>query len=126
MEEKIQQEKIQPEKAEKAVKEEVKEKKVVEQKKTEKRTGGVDPWTIIKYPLLTEKIINTIEKENKLVFIADLDSTKRQIKWAVEKALEVKVYSVNTSVDRKGRKKAYVRLNKEFRALDIATRFGML
>lgn len=124
-------EKIQQEKAEKAVKEEVKEKKVVEkkvveQKKTEKRTGGVDPWTIIKYPLLTEKIINSIEKENKLVFIADLDSTKRQIKWAVEKALEVKVYSVNTSVDRKGRKKAYVRLNKEFRALDIATRFGML
>lgn len=124
-------EKIQQEKAEKAVKEEVKEKKVVEkkvaeQKKTEKRTGGVDPWTIIKYPLLTEKIINSIEKENKLVFIADLDSTKRQIKWAVEKALEVKVYSVNTSVDRKGRKKAYIRLNKEFRALDIATRFGML
>jgi len=86
----------------------------------------VDPWKILLYPLLTEKTIGKIETENKLVFIVDRKSNKRQIKWATEKALSVKVDSVNTMIDRKGRKKAWIKLSKEYPASEIATRLGML
>ncbi|MBL7160017.1 MAG: 50S ribosomal protein L23 [Candidatus Aenigmarchaeota archaeon] len=85
-----------------------------------------DPWKVVQYPLLVEKTISMIEKENKLVFIVRRGSSKKQIKWSIEKLLEVKIENINTLIDRKGRKKAIVKLAKEFSATDIATRFGML
>jgi large subunit ribosomal protein L23 len=95
------------------------------EKKTEK-TLLVDPWTILLYPLLTEKAIGKIESENKLVFIVDRRSSKRQIQWATEKAFSVKVVNVKTMIDNNGRKKAWVKLSKEYPATEIATRLGML
>jgi ribosomal protein uL23 len=95
-------------------------------KKKEEKLPVIDPWTILQYPLLTEKALGKIEIENKLVFIVNRTSNKKQIKWAVEKALTVKVQDIKTMIDRKGRKKAWVRLTKEYSAADIATRFGML
>lgn len=86
----------------------------------------VDPWTIIKYPLLTEKSIAKIETENKLVFVVSRSANKKQIRWAIERALGVKVDKVATLVDQKGKKKAWITINKKDSALDIATRFGML
>ena len=94
--------------------------------KTEERVSLVDPWTILLYPLLTEKSIGRIESENKLVFIVKRKSNKRQIKWATEKAFSVKVDNVKTLTDRKGRKKAWIQLAKEYPAAEIATRLGML
>lgn len=85
-----------------------------------------DPWKILLYPLLTEKAIGKIETENKLAFIVRRNSNKKQIKWAVEKALDVKVISVNTMIDRKGRKKSWIKLSKDTPALDVATRLGMM
>ncbi len=92
----------------------------------EKKKPFTDPWTIILQPYLTEKSINKIEIENKLVFIVRRTATKKNIKWAVERALEVKVDNIKTSIDQKGRKKAWIKLAKGFNAADIATRFGML
>jgi ribosomal protein uL23 len=86
----------------------------------------MDPWDILMHPLLTEKAIGKIEKENKLVFIVSMNSNKKQIEWAMEKAFDVKVDKVSTMIDRKGRKKAWIKLSKEFSAADIATRLGML
>ncbi|MDD5416352.1 MAG: 50S ribosomal protein L23 [Candidatus Aenigmarchaeota archaeon] len=86
----------------------------------------VDPWTIVSHPMLTEKAIGKIESENKLVFIVKRTSSKKQIKWAVEKAFNVKVDAVNVMISQKGHKKAWVKLSKDFSASDIATRFGML
>jgi len=102
---------------------------LAETKKEEKKAEGdqqVDPWTIVSHPMLSEKSIGRIETENKLVFVVKSEANKKQIKWAIETALKVKVVNVNTLVDRDGVKKAMVRLSKEFRASDIATRFGML
>ena len=96
------------------------------EKKAEEKMLTVDPWTILDYPLLTEKSIGRIETENKLVFIVKKKSNKRQIKWAAEKAFNVKVTDVKTLIDRKGRKKAWIQLAKEYPAADIATRLGML
>jgi ribosomal protein uL23 len=95
-------------------------------KKETKREPLVDPYSIILHPLLTEKALGKVETENKLMFIVKRSATKKQIKWAVERALEAKVKSVNTLNDRKGRKKAIVRLTKKYPAADIAMRFGMM
>jgi large subunit ribosomal protein L23 len=86
----------------------------------------VDPWSIVVAPLLTEKAIGMIEREGKLVFIVNRKSNKRQIKWAIEKIIETKINKVQTLIDRKGRKKAFVALDEKNKAIDIATRFGML
>ena len=91
-----------------------------------KKTITNDPWKILLYPVLTEKAIGKIESENKLAFIVKRNANKKQIKWAIEKALDVKVISVNTMIDRKGRKKSWIKLSKESIALDVATRFGMM
>jgi len=94
--------------------------------KKQEKTSVVDPWTILLYPLLTEKAIGKIETENKLVFIVNRKSSKKQIQWATEKAFSVKVVNVKTLIDSKGRKKAWIRLSNEFPATEIATRLGML
>jgi large subunit ribosomal protein L23 len=91
-----------------------------------KKEVNEDAWRIIIHPLLTEKSINVVESQNKLTFIVRTEATKKQIKWAVENALAVKVEAVNTLIDREGKKRATVKLTKEFKAADIATRFGML
>jgi len=95
-------------------------------KEKEEKTLLLDPWTILLYPLLTEKAIGKIESENKLVFIVNRKSNKKQIKWATEKAFNVKVVNVKILIDRKGRKKAWIKLSKEYPATEIATRLGML
>ncbi len=80
----------------------------------------------LKFVHMTEKSISFVEKENKVVFIVDRKTTKREIKEEVEKKFNVKVDSVRTIIDQKERKKAIVKLNKKYPAIDIATRLGMI
>ena len=81
---------------------------------------------ILKYPLSTEKIVRLLERENKLLFLVDMKSTKQEIKKAVEKMFEIKVDKVNTYVTTKGEKRAYVKINKDYPAIDIMTRLGLM
>lgn len=81
---------------------------------------------IIKYPLSTEKSIRLMESENKLVFVVDSRATKPEIRKAIEGTFNVKVASVNTANDTKGRKKAFVRLAPESPAIDLATKLGLM
>ena len=81
---------------------------------------------VIKYPLSTEKSIRLMESENKLIFVVDEKATKADIKKAIEELFKVKVVSVNTLFDSQGKKRAYVRLNKENPAIDIATDMGLM
>lgn len=97
--------------------------------KKEKKSGkesGFDPWSIIEHPLLTEKAITLVETQNKLVFAVRREANKKMVAKAVEKAFGVKVDSVQTFIDQKGRKRAFVKLAKEFAAADVATKLGML
>ena len=91
-----------------------------------KRSGEVSPWDILIASHLSEKSIGLVESENKLVFIVNERVKKSQIKWAVEEAFNVKVEKINMLHDRKNRKKAFVKLKKEYSTLDIATKLGML
>ncbi|MBI5253565.1 MAG: 50S ribosomal protein L23 [Euryarchaeota archaeon] len=80
---------------------------------------------IIIHPDVTEKSMKLVESENKLVFVVSRNSSKNEIKTAVEKLYEVKVADVNTSITPRGVKKAYVKLTPEYKAEEVATRIGI-
>jgi len=80
---------------------------------------------VIRYPLMTEDAVALIESENKLTFVVDIKANKADIRRAVEALYEVKVAKVNTMITSKGIKKAYVTLQPENRASDIAIRLGI-
>jgi large subunit ribosomal protein L23 len=86
----------------------------------------MDVWKILKYPHLTEKSIALVEQENKIVFVVDRKSTKKQIKEAFEKAFEVKVEKVNVLITMSGEKKAFIKLKPEFKAGDVAVKLGII
>ncbi len=81
---------------------------------------------IIKYPVSTEKSMRLMEAENKLIFVVDNAANKTMIKKEIESMFKVKIDSVNTFVDREGRKKAYVKFNKANPAIDVATELGLM
>jgi large subunit ribosomal protein L23 len=61
---------------------------------------GVNPRSfigLIKYPILTEKTVELLQK-NQYSFAVDPKSDKPSIKAAVEQLFDVKVVSVNTSL----------------------------
>jgi len=76
-------------------------------------------------PLTTEKAIMMIEKENVLTFVFDKRKTKDEIKKEVEETFDVKVENVRTLI-RANKKYAYVKLKKDFLAIDLATKLGMM
>ncbi len=81
---------------------------------------------VVKYALLTEKAVDLIEKENKLIFRVDKGATKKEIKEGVEKLYNVKVSKVNTILDMKGQKKAMVKLVEKGAAAELATKLNIL
>jgi len=101
-----------------------KEKSSKDLKKLEKMVEY--PFETIKFVLMTEKAIQMIETQNKLIFIVDRKANKKQIKEAVESAFESPVSKVQTAIDQKGRKRAYVKFAKPGAAGDIAVRLGIL
>lgn len=108
------------EKAAKAKKNEVKKGKAAKSAKEK------DVWSILRYPHLTEKSMNMVELENKLVFIVNIKADKNEIKEAIEKEFGVKVDWVRTEITTRGQKKAYVKISPEFSAADIASKLGMI
>lgn len=102
------------------------EKKAEPGKKPIAKKVAAKAYEILRYPLITEKAINMIETENKLVFIVDEKSKKDSVKKAVEDLFGVEVDSVNIMKDMKNRKRAFVKINKKYKADDIATRLGVL
>lgn len=81
---------------------------------------------IILYPLMTERSVNMIEYENKLVFMVDRTATKHMIARAIRDLYEVEAETVNTLITRRGEKKAFIKLKEEYDASDIAIRLGIL
>lgn len=85
-----------------------------------------DVWDVLIHPHLAEKSMNMVETENKLVFIVDKRANKKTIKDVIEREFNVRVDSVRTEITTRGQKKAYVKINSEFSASDIASKFGMI
>jgi len=86
----------------------------------------MDSYEIIHYPMMTESASLMVEKENKLVFVVSLKASKADVKRAVEELYEVKVKEVNTQITPQGEKKAFVKLQPEYKAADVAIKLGIL
>jgi large subunit ribosomal protein L23 len=86
----------------------------------------MDSYEVILYPLMTEAASLMVEKENKLVFVVSLKASKADVKKAVEQLYEVKVKDVNTLITHQGEKKAFVKLQPEYMAADVAIKLGLL
>ena len=84
-----------------------------------------DAQKIIFRPYVTERTFDQIARENKLCFMVDDRSSKKQIASAIEALYEVKVRAVNTSRTIIG-KKAFVRLIPEESATALATKLGLV
>jgi large subunit ribosomal protein L23 len=85
----------------------------------------VDPYSIVKYPLVTEQTVAYMDRDNVLVFIVHRRAPKEDIKRAIEELYEVELVSVNTLILPDGRKKAYVKLREEYLADEVATKIGV-
>jgi large subunit ribosomal protein L23 len=76
-------------------------------------------------PIVTEKAVMLIESQNVLEFETEKEKTKTEIKNEIETLFKVKVEKLRTLVQ--GNKKyVYVKLKKDFPAIDIATKLGLI
>lgn len=86
----------------------------------------MNPQEVILNPIMTESTTRQIEEENRLVFIVNIKANKVDVKKAVEELYEVKVSKVNTLITPRGRKKAFVKLEPDYKAADVAIKLGIL
>lgn len=86
----------------------------------------MDAFAVIKYPLTTESAMKKIEDHNTLVFIVDTRANKKQIKDAVSRLYDIQSKKINTLIRPDGQKKAFVRLQPDYDALDVANRIGVI
>ena len=78
------------------------------------------------YPVATEKAINQIAKSNTIVFEVAKAETRKTVKDYVEKEFSVKVSQVRVMNTFAGKKRAFVKLKKEFSAMDVASKLKVL
>ncbi len=83
-------------------------------------------WKHLKYPHLTEKSMMLVDRANTIVFVVDQRSNKTDIRKEFEEIFGVKVERVNTEIGPKAKKKAYIKLEKEFNAADVAVKLGVV
>ena len=75
--------------------------------------------------IVTEKAVMMIESMNILTFKVDMKMTKTQIKKEIEEVFGVKIESIKT-LNRGNKKYVYVKLKKNFPAIDVATKLGLM
>ncbi len=76
-------------------------------------------------PIATEKAVMSIESQNVIAFETEKEKTKTEIKNEIENLFKVKVENLRTKIH--GNKKyVYAKLKKEFPAIDIATKLGLM
>lgn len=94
-----------------------------EVKRNTKQT--LNPFEIILKPIHSDKVFEQIETRNTIVFKVDPRSNKNQIKQAFYKLYKLPVRSVNTMNMITGGKKAYIRLENDKDALNLASKIGL-
>ncbi|KAL8257282.1 hypothetical protein R6Q59_029323 [Mikania micrantha] len=87
---------------------------------------SIDYQEVLKYPIVTEAAIQSIIKENTLVFMVDVRANKKDIRNAFENMLNIKTKKINTLINYDGTKKAYIQLPPDNQAVTIAKRLKIL
>lgn len=81
---------------------------------------------VLLYPIATEKAINMIERNNVITYVVDTRSTKGDIKKEFEDVFKVKVEKVNTEMEPRNRKRAFIKIGAQFKASDIALKLKLV
>ena len=81
--------------------------------------------TVLKYPHVTEKSVDKMDFENKMVFICQPEASKAEIVEEVEEQFDVTAVGIQTMVTSKGKKKAEIQLSDDHDAQEIASRIGV-
>jgi len=76
-------------------------------------------------PITTEKAVMMIESQNILTFECDKRKTKGDMKKEVEEMFKVKVEKIRSLI-RNNKKYFYIKLKKDFLAIDVATKLGLM
>ncbi|MCK9568400.1 50S ribosomal protein L23 [Candidatus Pacearchaeota archaeon] len=76
-------------------------------------------------PIVTEKAVMAIESQNALIFETEKINNKTEIKNEIENLFKVKVDRLSTQI-RGNKKYVRVKLKKEFPAIDLATKLGII
>jgi len=76
-------------------------------------------------PIVTEKAIMMIESQNVLTFQTGMTMTKEEIKKELEDLFKIKIEKIR-SLLKKNKKYVYVKLKKDFLAIDVATKLGII
>jgi large subunit ribosomal protein L23Ae len=83
-------------------------------------------FNIIKYPVTTESIMKKIQRGNTIVFIVNLNATKKIIAKTVKMLYKALPIKINTLIQPNGEKKAFIKLASDCDALDIANKVGFI
>lgn len=78
------------------------------------------------YPISTEKAIGLVSKANTLLFVVPRDTKKEDVKKFIEQEYKVKVDKIGIHITFKGEKRAFVKLKKEFSAMELASKLKIL
>ena len=79
----------------------------------------------IKHPHVTEKTVDKMDFDNKMVFICHTDAAKDEIQSEVEQQFDLDITNINTMITPKGEKKAEVTLSDDYDAQEVASRIGV-
>jgi len=76
-------------------------------------------------PVVTEKAVMMIEKDNVITFQVSMKMEKKDIKKELGEILNVKIDKIRTLI-RGNKKYAYIKLKGDTLAIDIATKLGLM
>jgi large subunit ribosomal protein L23 len=79
----------------------------------------------VKHPHVTEKTVDKMDFDNKMVFICDSEARKEEIVDELETQYNIDIGAINTMVTTSGEKKAEVQLTDDHDAQEIASRIGV-
>jgi large subunit ribosomal protein L23 len=77
------------------------------------------------HPHVTEKTVDKMDFQNKMVFICQPDASKEAILSEVEEQFDVETDGIQTMVTTNGKKKAEIQLTDDHDAQEIASRIGV-
>ena len=81
---------------------------------------------MFKYPITTASSMKKIQSSNTIVLVFSAKANKKSIKFLMEKIYKIKINKVNTLIDSKGFKKAFIKLSPKYDALDVANKIGFI
>ena len=92
----------------------------------QKLDGELQLAKVILQPVISDKNMTNMEKKNTMTFLVNPRANKNLIRAAFKKKFNLRVRKVNTLHTPTGQKKAYIRLGNDAKALELASKIGVI